>query len=103
MRRKKCRGTVWLEFCSDSSGMVDSVQITYVGSVMGFISGFSDNNSLGEAASYVTLAGEVAWTTSTIMSLCYSSKLLKIARYRLAVSPLYSQGHGVNCTMAWSF
>ncbi len=30
-RCNKCRGTIWLELCSDTSGMIDSVRISDVG------------------------------------------------------------------------
>ncbi len=77
--------------------------IGWVGRGMGVLFGFTRNRGLHKVAPYFTLAGEVAWTTSTIMSLVYSSKLRSHARHRLTFAPGYSPEYGADCVMEWSF
>ncbi|MBN1308126.1 MAG: hypothetical protein JXA18_09430 [Chitinispirillaceae bacterium] len=73
------------------------------GSTLGFIAGFSNSSELSTVASYLSLASEIAWTTSTIMSLVYSSKWRREAVNRLTIAPGYSPKNGTTLTLDWSF
>ena len=74
-----------------------------VGGALGFIGGLSNSSELITIASYTSLGGEIAWTTSTIMSLVYSSRWRKEARHRLTVTPGYSPRYGANMSLKLSF
>ena len=74
-----------------------------LGGALGFIGGLSNSKELVTVASYTSLGGQIAWTTSTIMSLVYSSHWRKEARYRLAFTPGYSPRYGANLSLGLSF
>jgi hypothetical protein len=73
------------------------------GGALGLIGGLSNNYGLSLTASMFSLAGEAAWTTSTIMSLVYSNRWTGKARRSLSVTPFYSQDKGSGLAISGEF
>jgi len=87
---------VWLPYGLGLAGRI-------IGTFLGFISGLSNNSDLLMVASVCSLAGQTAWTTSTVMSLVYSGRWSGEARQRLTFAPSYSPKNGSGISMVFHF